>query len=325
MAKAHHPRRGSLGYRPKKRARRIYPVLKTWPAVDQAKPLDFAGYKVGMTHVLMIDDRKRSKTENKEIFVPVTVLECPPLSVVGVRAYKKTFYGLKAVGEEWIPHDKIDRHFFRRASGKRKGSGIPEEGFDVIRLIVHTRPYEAGIGKKTPEVFEMGIGGSPGEQLEYARSVLGTNIRVSDVFSPGEFVDVIGVTKGKGFSGAVTRWGVKLINHKTDKKRRGPGNLGPWTPKKTSWTIAMPGGLGFHRRTELNKRILKIGDNPEEINVKGGYKNYGLVKSDYVLLKGSVPGPAKRLIRMRKPVRPVQYEYGTPTITYISTESKQGA
>ena len=47
----------------------------------------FAGYKVGMTHLVMVDDHKHSPTEGKDIMVPVTVVECPPMKVAAIRAH----------------------------------------------------------------------------------------------------------------------------------------------------------------------------------------------------------------------------------------------
>ncbi|MBW2988370.1 50S ribosomal protein L3, partial [Candidatus Woesearchaeota archaeon] len=55
-------------------------------------------------------------------------------------------------------------------------------------------------------------------------------------------------------------------------------------------------------RTEKNKWIVKISN--EDINPKGGFKHYGLVKNDYILIKGSIPGPTKRLVRLYKAKRP---------------------
>lgn len=67
-----------------------------------------------------------------------------------------------------------------------------------------------------------------------------------------------------------------------------------------------------------------IGENEEEINPKGGYIRYGKVKGDYLLLLGSIPGPKKRLIRIRKTIRPLKsFTVKTPEITFISRESQQ--
>ena len=71
------------------------------------------------------------------------------------------------------------------------------------------------------------------------------------------------------------------------------------------WTVARPGQLGYQTRTEYNKRILKISDNPEDINRKGGFLHYGVVRNQFIVLRGSVPGPKKRLIGLRHNIRKV--------------------
>lgn len=86
----------------------------------------------------------------------------------------------------------------------------------------------------------------------------------------------------------------------------------------------MPGQMGYHQRTEYNKRILKIGNNGDEITPKGGFLHYGVIRNNYVVLKGSVQGPAKRLIVLRRAIRPQEPLIKVPEITYISTTSKQG-
>jgi large subunit ribosomal protein L3 len=95
MAKGHKPRAGSRAFWPKKRAGRIYSRPRAHPEVKEGVPLDFAGYKAGMTQVSFMDNRKDSVTGGQEIVKPITVLDCPPLVVCGIRAYKKTPYGLK--------------------------------------------------------------------------------------------------------------------------------------------------------------------------------------------------------------------------------------
>ena len=88
------PRAGSLAYYPRKRAKDIIPKYQSWPQYDGQPMLQgFAGYKAGMTHVIMIDDHKKSPTEGKEIMVPVTVIEIPPMTVAAIRVYVKDTYG----------------------------------------------------------------------------------------------------------------------------------------------------------------------------------------------------------------------------------------
>ncbi|UCG68338.1 MAG: 50S ribosomal protein L3, partial [Thermoplasmata archaeon] len=141
----------------------------------------------------------------------------------------------------------------------------------------------------------------------------------------GEMLDVASITKGKGFQGHIKRWGVKLLTHKNRKHRRMIGTLGPWHPSYVRSTVPQAGQTGYHQRTEYNKRVLKIGDKGEEISPNGGFVRYGVVKNEYVVIHGSIPGPTKRLVRFRDPVRFHGVKVEKPEITYISLESNQGA
>ncbi len=383
--KKHAPKRGSLAFIPRKRARREVPRIRYWPEVDgPPRLLGFAGYKAGMTHVIMIEDRPTSPNAGKEIAVPATVIETPPLVVIAVRAYEKTPYGLKTFTEAWVNPKKYDEEIeearkqieelrekkaeaeeeeeaeirkqiealeARIAVAERlkrlfedldRATCLPEEPdpegafrkmeenldrLAEIRVLVATQPrLVSGVPKKKPDIMEIKIGGGTiEEQLEYAKSILGREVQITDVFKEGQLVDVIAVTKGKGWAGVVKRWHVKILPRKTRKGRRRVGALGPWHPARVLYTVPRPGQLGYHQRTEFNKRILKIGFNGEEITPKGGFLRYGIVRNAYVMLKGSVPGPAKRLIRLRYPARPnPRIPQEPPKILYISLESPQG-
>ena len=92
MPKAHNPRHGSMQFWPRVRAKRIYPRVKGFaPAAKEAKLQGFAGYKAGMTHIIITDSRKNSPTKGEDISVPVTVVECPPVKIAGFRIYKKKY------------------------------------------------------------------------------------------------------------------------------------------------------------------------------------------------------------------------------------------
>ena len=299
------PRRGSLQYWPKKRARRIYSAITTYPEIEKVKVLGFAGYKAGMTTAVLIDNRKGSPTFGQEIAIPATVLDCPPLKILGIRAYTATTRGFKVLSETWIKELPKDL--------KRKLKIVPKENLVKIennlnkisrlRLIVSTQPKISGIGKKTPEIFEIEIGGKDSkEKLEFAKKLLGKEISVKDFTREGELVDAIAVTKGKGTAGPVKRFGVKIQSRHAKQKRRHVGSLGQERPGKVRWTLPMAGQLGFQTRTELNKRILKIGEG-EEVTPKEGFVRYGKIKSNYLLVEGSVPGEKKRLIMLRSAIR----------------------
>ncbi|MBI5072518.1 50S ribosomal protein L3, partial [Candidatus Woesearchaeota archaeon] len=113
--------------------------------------------------------------------------------------------------------------------------------------------------------------------------------------------------------------------HKSEKTKRGPGSLGGWISQAHfMYRVAHAGQMGYHNRTEWNKWIVKISDKPEEINPKGGFIHYGNVKNEYILVKGSVQGPAKRLIRFNIPKRPDKLvPKDAPSIVYTSLEAKQ--
>lgn len=268
-----------------------------------------------------------------EVFTPVTIIETPPLTVMGIRAYERTSRGLKTLTD--VLADDLKEDLERRINlpknyDKDKALDKIEENKDYIeevRVLVHTNPrLVTGVPKKKPEIFECGLGGKdPQEKLEYALELLGKDVKISEIFSEGEYVDTIAVTKGKGFQGPVKRWGIKIQNAKTARSGKGRhiGSLGPWTPSRTMWRVPQAGQTGYHRRTEYNKMIMKIGtsDEVEKINPKGGFIRYGLVRNDYLLVKGSVPGPTKRLIMLRKAIRPKVRQEKPPEITYIHKAS----
>ena len=330
------PRRGSLGLRPRKRASEIVPRIRSWPEVESETPLllAFAGYKAGMTHIYMIDDRPNVPTSGKEIFVPVTIVEAPPMIILAIRAYiYDPNKGLLTLTEAWSQppneleiHRRIPRLNITDTDKKLK---IIEEYLDEIadiRVLAATQPkLVGGLSKKVPDIVEIKIGGGKDiqDRFEYAKKILGGQVNIRDVFKEGQFVDIIAVTKGKGFAGVIKRFGVKELP-RWHKHRKGSRKVGTRSPGIGALsTVPQPGQLGFHRRTEYNKRILKIGDNGLEVTPKGGFMHYGIVRSTYVMLQGSIPGPRKRIIVMRHPIRPTPWEpQGPPIITYISLESK---
>lgn len=335
MANIHRPRRGSLAFSPRKRAKSQIPRTRSWAAgEDVAKMSGFAGYKAGMTHIIMIDDKPNSLTEGMEISVPVTVLETPPINVAALRVYTKYNGGVRAAGEAWA--DKLDPSLARSITVPKNNKGLSIESLgaqidnmEEVRLITYTNPaILAGVPKKHPDLMEIEVnGGSVAEQFELAKELLGTQIPMSSVFELGEIVDVSAITRGKGTQGPVKRWGIALQKgkHSRGGKRRHIGNLGPWNPHHVRWTVPLMGQTGYNQRTEFNKRILAIGSNGEEITPVGGIPGYGEVQGEYVLIKGSVPGPSKRLVRMRRALRPKDATIRTPQVLYISTDSKQGS
>jgi large subunit ribosomal protein L3 len=334
------PNRGSLGYRPRKRSKnesarwRAYPE---WADTKDPNILGFVGYKVGMTHIVKVEEKIRDPHFKQEVLTAVTIVELPKTQCFGVRLLKVSDTGVKQVlGEVW--HHDVDKDFKKKLSAPKK---IEEDELNQkieklraqldmaieVRLLLCTTPREAGLPRKTPDVIETKVGGKKiKENFEYAINLLGKEVKFSDVFSEGDYVDTTSVTKGKGFQGPVKRHGIKILPRKKRKGRRVVGAIGAWHPARTPWTTPRAGQLGYHARTEHNKKVLKYSENPREINPKSGFKHYGLVKSSFVLVEGSVPGPTKRLIRFRKAMLMPKENYPeaeSVKISYISTSFKQ--
>jgi len=333
--KKHAPRHGSLAFLPRKRASNTKGRIRHW--LDKRESLNFlgfAGFKAGMTHVTYIEDQKNSPYFGKELMKPVTVIEIPPLILIGIRIYNEDEYGKYVIGELYTK--EINQYLKRKINTpdfenydfknikKRLTENINE--YSEIRGIFQTQPYLTSLPRKKPDIIEIKLNsiGNPNKEFKFAISNLGNEIRARDVLEEGELIDVIAVTKGKGFQGPVKRFGIKILTRKNSKIRRAVACIGPWHPARVLYTVPRPGQLGYHQRTEYHKRIMLIGENEEEINPKGGYIRYGKVKGDYLLLLGSIPGPKKRLIRIRKTIRPLKsFTVKTPEITFISRESQQ--
>jgi large subunit ribosomal protein L3 len=244
-----------------------------------------------MAHVQFTDNRKNSLTKGEDIVWPITIIECPPIKVASLVLYKKFTNGLRAVSQ--VPADKMDKDLQRKIplQKKVKKKDVKPEDFDDV------------IGKKKPELFELALGGKKEDKLKFAQERLGKEIYLKDVLEEGNLLDSRAITRGRGTQGPVKRFGVAIRDHKSEKTRRGPGSLGGWGNNR-SWTVAHAGQTGYHQRTEYNKWLLKIGDDPSKINKKAGFRKYGNVKNSYILMKGSILGPSKRLIVFTKAVRP---------------------
>jgi large subunit ribosomal protein L3 len=282
-----------------------------WPKLDGEPQLaGFAGYKAGMTHMFYIEDRKRDPEYGQEVKSAATVIDTPPMLIAAVRAYKKTQDGLQAMTEAWMQNQPRDLH--RRityATDPRPDEKFSEIDANIekvveLRIIAATQPKLASIPQKAPDFMEIPVtGGSIQDQVDFAKGLLGKTVTIDDVFAPGEGIDIIAVTKGKGFQGPVKRWGIRILSHKSRKQKRAVASIGAWVPRGVFPQVPRAGQMGFHNRTEFNKRIMLMGSDNERINPASGFKNYGFVDGEYLLLKGIVAGPAKRLIKLRKSVR----------------------
>jgi large subunit ribosomal protein L3 len=284
----------------------------------------------------MVDDHKNSPTEGKEIMVPVTVIEVPSMKVAAIRAYSRDTYGKHALTEIWA--DQLDAVLGRRitmpkdynkdAALKKFSDAMAAGLVAEIYAVTYTQPAAlSGVPKKVPDLMEIKVGGSDlKKQFEFAFGLLGKEVSLNNVIQTGAYADITAITTGKGTNGAVKRWGIALRKrkHSVGGKERHLGTLGPWNPHHVRWQVPQIGQLGFQQRTEFNKRILKFSDKASEITPAGGFLHYGVLKNPYVLIKGSIPGPVKRLIRIRPAIRQGEHVVRMPTIQFVSVQSKQG-
>jgi len=365
--KFERPRHGSLGFLPRKRAQRHRGRVKSFPKDDPAKAphlTAFLCYKAGMTHILRDVDKPGSKAHKKEVVEAVTVLESPPLRVVGVVGYVETPQGLRALTTVWAEHlnDEVRRRFYKNwyKSKKKAFSRYVKKYADgqkeidaelerikqycqVVRVIAHTQIRKVKIGQKKAHMMEIQVnGGSVEDKVGFATGLFEKEVPIDAVFAQNEMIDVIGVSKGHGYEGVTTRWGCTRLPRKSHRGLRKVACIGAWHPAKVQCSVPRAGQNGYHHRTEMNKKVYKIGKGiaggvennavtdfdltEKSINPVGGWPHYGLVKEDYIMLKGCIIGPRKRIITLRKALFEQTNRNAAEEITlkFIDTSAKFG-
>ena len=293
------PRKGSLQFWPRKRAKKFLPRVN-WNAINSRKNLKgFIGYKAGMFSVSVKDNTPDSLTKGKTIAIPVTVIECPPVKIFSVRFYKNNKVSSEILSENL---DKELKRKIKVPKTKIKKKIDDIKDYDNVNIIIYSQVKKTGI-KKTPDLIETGLSGNVEEKIKFIKDNLGKEISVSDVFEKGQLIDLRGLTKGKGLSGPVKRFGITLKSHKSEKGRRRPGSLGPWHPARVTFRVPMAGQLGMFTRTVYNNKIIDMG-NFEKLNKNlKDIKNFGNIKTDYIIVRGSVQGPSKRQLIITQPLR----------------------
>ncbi|MGV8162958.1 MAG: 50S ribosomal protein L3 [Candidatus Nanoarchaeia archaeon] len=329
MPKPKRPRFGSMGVWPRVRAKRMYPRVRSVAKLKEAKLLAFPAYKAGMTRIFAVNTDKNKRMGGQEEVLVTTILECPPIRIASIRLYTRDNKADKVVSQL---NFKTEKEFSRVSNvPKEKFAKVedldklnPEEYTDIT-VQVYTTPKAIEL-KKKPETFEISLGGTNKEKIEFVKNHFEKNILITDVFKEGHFVDAHGITTGKGFQGPVKRFGVGLKGHKSEKGQRAVGSLGGWSRQgHVMYRVAHAGQMGFHQRVQYNNLIMKISDKPELINPKGGFIRYGEVKSTFAIIKGSIMGPKKRMIVLTEPIRLKKKAAYTPeSIKYISTRTQQG-
>jgi len=318
------------------------------------------GYKAGMTHVVREIHFPGSKMwHNRETCEAVTIVECPAMVAVGVVGYIETPNGLRALTTIWANHlsNEVLRRFYKNWYRSKKKAftnyqkNLTEKPKDlarqfdrikkyctVVRVIAHTQIGKLNLRQKKAHVMEIQVnGGTIPQKVEFAKKLLEKEVSVDSVFNLDEYVDVIGVTKGKGFEGVTTRWGTTRLPRKTRKGLRKVACIGAWHPSRVKYSVPRAGQNGYHHRTEMNKRIYRIGKTGQandastefdytEKNITpiGGFPHYGFITQDWLMLKGCTVGVKKRVLTLRKAIYPPRNKPTPLNLKFIDTSSKFG-
>merc|ERR1712134_46320 len=345
------PRHGSLKFLPKKRCTRPRGTPKSFPKDDASQPIHltaFIGFKAGMTHVVREAEKPGSAINKEEVVEPVTIVECPPLKVVGVTGYIKTADGPRSIKTVWAARltDEVKRRFYKnwyackkKAFTKASKKWESEDGKKSIdrdlellkkhavsvRAICHTQMQGLSLRQKKAHLIEIQVnGGSIADKVEWCKDNFEKEVAVNTVFAKNEMIDCIGITKGRGKVACI----------------------GAWHPSRVAFSVARSGQKGYHHRTEINKKVYRVGagyhsvDGKEvrndgataqdvtdkSINPVGGFVHYGLVKNDFVMIKGGVMGPKKRAITLRKSLlkQTSRAAMEAVKLSLIDTTSKMG-
>jgi len=358
------PRHGHLGFLPKKMAKRHRGHVRSFPKDDPSKPVHltaFLGYKAGMTHIVRDLDRPGSKMHKKEVVEAVSIIETPPMIVVGVVGYIETPRGQRALTTVWAEHlnEEVKRRFYRNWYCSKKkaytkyalkhageGKAITKElqrikkYCTVVRVLAHTQIRKIDIGSKRAHLMEIQInGGSISDKVDWARDHFEKPVDVNSVFEQDENIDISGVSGGKGYNGVTARWGTKKLPRKTHKGLRKVACIGAWHPSRVMYSVARAGQHGFHHRTEYNKKIYRIAHGGDEtsastqydltkkvITPMGGFVRYGVVDEDFMMIKGAIIGVTRRVLTLRKSLRVHTRRAALENVTlkFIDTSSKFG-
>jgi large subunit ribosomal protein L3e len=334
------PRHGNLGFLPKKRTKHHSGRVRSFPRDDESGSphlTAFRGYKAGMTHVVRGVDRPGSLMHKREVVDAVSIVETPPMVVVGVVGYVETPQGLRTLTTVFAEHlsaefkrrcyknwYKSKRKAYTKYAGKYEKEGGKEIEYEldrikkfcsVVRVIAHTQVKKLNLRVKKAHIMEIQVNGGADSaaKVDFAKSLFEKEITVDSIFSKDEQVDVLGVTKGQGYTGVTTRWGVTRLPRKTHRGLRKVACIGSWHPARVSTTVPRAGQNGYFHRTELNKKVYRIGKKGDTkscqtdadltekgITPMGGFVRYGEVNEDWVMLKGAIVGVKKRPLILRK-------------------------
>jgi len=320
------------------------------------------GFKAGMTHIAREVDRPGSKLHKKEVVEAVTIIETPPMVVVGLVGYIETPRGLRALTTVFAEHlgEEVKRRFYKNwFKSKRKAFtkyakkysegnsadiqtelGRIKKYCQVVRVLCHTQIRKVQLRQKKAHILEVQVnGGEIAAKVDFGVELFEKQVPVTSVFAQDEMIDCLAATKGKGFEGVITRWGVTRLARKTHKGLRKVACIGAWHPSRVSFSVARAGQNGYHHRTEANKKIYRIGAagdgnscsteqdlTEKSITPMGGFPQYGMVREDWIMVKGGIAGTKKRVITLRKSllVHTKRSALEKITLKFIDTTSKFG-
>lgn len=322
----------------------------------------FRGYKAGMTHVLRGVDRPGALMHKREVVDAVSIIETPPMVVVGIVGYVETPSGLRTLTTVFAEH--LSEEFKRRCyknwykSKKKAYSKYVKKYEDgakdiehelnrikkfctVVRVIAHTQVKKLKLRLKKAHIMEIQVNGGAdaAAKVDFAKSLFEKEVTIDSIFAKDENIDVIGVTKGHGMEGVVARWGVSRLPRKTHRGLRKVACIGSWHPARVSSTVPRAGQDGYHHRTELNKKVYRIGKKGDASSCKtaadltekgitpmGGFPHYGEINEDWIMLKGAVVGVKKRPLIMRKSMmnHSSRKHLESIDVKFIDTSSKLG-
>jgi len=315
-----------------------------------------------MTHIVRGVDRPGALMHKREVVDAVSIVETPPMVVVGVVGYVETPRGLRTLTTVFAEH--LSEEFKRRCyknwyASKRKaytryakkyadGAKDIEHELEriakfcsVVRVIAHTQVKKLNLRIKKAHIMEIQVNGGADvkAKVDFAKSLFEKEITVDSVFAKDENIDVIGVTQGKGYTGVTTRWGVTRLPRKTHRGLRKVACIGSWHPARVSTTVPRAGQQGYFHRTEMNKKVYRIGKAEDKascqteadltekgITPMGGFVHYGEITNDWVMLKGSIVGVTKRPLVLRKSMmnHSTRKHLENIDLKFIDTSSKLG-
>ena len=200
----------------------------------------------------------------REVVEAITIVETPPIVIVGVVGYVETPRGLRTLTTVWASHlsEELRRRFYKNWYRSKKkaftryakkhaednGKSTARElerirkYCTVVRVLAHTQIRKTGLGQKKAHLMEIQLnGGSIADKVNYAHEFFEKEVDVKSVFEQNENIDVIAVTKGHGFEGVTRRWGTKKLPRKTHKGLRKVACIGAWHPSKVMFSVARAG------------------------------------------------------------------------------------